>query len=916
MPRLLKVMKIDSHSSDHSSDQLTRLTAADSNSVFLFPAEAFSADLMLLDSAMQAKALLQQYQAKIDQAFRDGHGIDELIQARSVMIDSLLQYCWKKTDWGTSQICLVAVGGYGRGELHPQSDVDLLILLNQSATSTVAENISFLVTYLWDCGLDLGHSVRTLDECVSYAKQDITVLTNMLESRPIAGDASLFNQLKQLTAVSQMWSSSEFFMAKWQEQRDRHKNTDDTDYNLEPNVKTSPGGLRDIQNIIWIAKRHLGEGDIEQLASKGFLTDIEAINFVEGMRFLWKVRYALHMLANRHEDRLLFDYQVKVAEFFDFSDDDANLAVEKFMHEYYRRVLLLAELNDVLIQNFDQERLLNTEKEELIVLNERFCVRNGYIDVVDEQVFIEHLWALIEVFVLMAENSYIRGVRASTMRLMRTYRENIDDHFRSDPKVNALFMQLIRSKSNVPLQIKRMRRHGILSKYLPAFGKIIGKMQYDLFHIYTVDIHTLEVVQNVYRFAHQGSEFDYILAAKIINGHLKIELLYLAALFHDIAKGRGGSHSELGAVDAREFCRTHGVNERDTNLIAWLVESHLLMSTVSQKQDLSDPDVIRDFAIAMGSRARLDYLYVLTVADINGTNPELWNAWRSSLLRQLYGEATRALRRGLENPVDKAEWITEKKQAAMTELRTLGIDEALVLEQWSNRVDEYFLRESVDDLIFHAQSIVAHGKSKEPLVIVKPSSIFNEAAVTQVTIYSKLIENRFSFMTLALEQLNLSIYDARLLIAGGGYVLDTFYVMDADDEPIADASPRTAMIRDKLLQVLTEPNERWLATDRRASRRLKSFDWPSQTVFSNDSAPGLSVLEVIAPDRPGLLTIIGQVFFRHKLRLHNAKISTLGERVEDVFFITDRNDQMIVDADLIAKIETDLKAELDEHRQQ
>ena len=353
MPRLLKVMNIDSHLSDQSSDQLTRLTAADSNSVFLFPVEAFSADLMLLDSAMQAKSLLQQYQAKIDQAFRDGHGIEELIQARSMMIDSLLQYCWKKTDWGTSQICLVAVGGYGRGELHPQSDVDLLIILNQSATSTVAENISFLVTYLWDCGLDLGHSVRTLDECVSYAKQDITVLTNMLESRPIAGDTSLFNQLKQLTDVSQMWSSSEFFMAKWQEQRDRHKNTDDTDYNLEPNVKTSPGGLRDIQNIIWIAKRHLGEGDIEQLASKGFLTDIEAINFVEGMRFLWKVRYALHMLANRHEDRLLFDYQVKVAEFFDFIGDDANLAVEKFMHEYYRRVLLLAELNDVLIQNFD-----------------------------------------------------------------------------------------------------------------------------------------------------------------------------------------------------------------------------------------------------------------------------------------------------------------------------------------------------------------------------------------------------------------------------------------------------------------------------------------------------------------------------------------------------------------------------------
>ncbi len=911
-----KFMNNEPQPFDQSQDQLTRLNAVDNAVLFSFPVDAFVSELALVSSALQAKNLLLQYQVKIDRAFSDGNDIQQLIHARSTMIDCLLQHCWSQADWGDSDICLVAVGGYGRGELHPQSDVDLLIVLAQAASPAVAENISFLVTYLWDCGLDLGHSVRTLKECVSYARQDITILTNMLESRPIAGASSLFKELKQLTNVDQMWSSSEFFLAKWQEQRDRHKNTDDTDYNLEPNIKTSPGGLRDIQNIIWIAKRHLGEGDIAQLTNKGFLTEIEAINFVEGMRFLWKVRYALHMLANRHEDRLLFDYQVKVAEFFDFIDDDANLAVEKFMHEYYRRVLLLAELNEVLIQNFDQERVLTTKKEEYIVLNERFCVRNGYIDVVDEQVFVDQLWALIEIFALMAENTYIRGVRATTMRLMRTYRERIDDDFRTNPKVNALFMRLICSKSDVPLQIKRMRRHGILSKYLPAFGDIIGKMQYDLFHIYTVDIHTLEVVQNVYRFAHQASEFDYILAAKIINGQLKIELLYLAALFHDIAKGRGGSHSELGAVDARAFCLSHGVNERDTNLIAWLVESHLLMSTVSQKQDLFDPDVIRDFAITMGSRARLDYLYVLTVADINGTNPELWNAWRSSLLRQLYSAATRALRRGLENPVDKAELIVEKKQTAMTQLLALGINKASVIDQWSYRVDEYFLRESIDDLIFHAQRIVAHGQSDESLVIVKPSSIVNEAAVTQVTIYSKLIENRFSFITLALEQLNLNIYDARLLIAGGGYVLDTFYVMDADDEPITDDSPRTAAIRKKLMQVLSQPNERWLATDRRASRRMKSFDWPCQTVFSNDSAPGLSVLEVIAPDRPGLLTIIGQVFFRHKLRLHNAKISTLGERVEDVFFITDRNDQMIVDTDHIAMIEADLKTELDEHRQQ
>ena len=516
----------------------------------------------------------------------------------------------------------------------------------------------------------------------------------------------------------------------------------------------------------------------------------------------------------------------------------------------------------------------------------------------------------------MAEHDGIAGVRASTMRLMRTHRERIDENFRSDPQVITLFMRLLRSDGDVPLQLKRMRSHGILSKYLPAFGKIIGKMQYDLFHIYTVDIHTLEVLQNVYRFACQGAEQDRRLALKIRRDQVRIELLYLAALFHDIAKGRGGDHSTLGAVDAREFCLRHQLNSRDANLVAWLVESHLLMSTVSQKQDLSSPEVIRQFASQVGDQQHLDYLFVLTVADINGTNPELWNAWRSSLLRQLYLEATRALRRGLENPVDKRELIADKKQAAANILIDRGLDAGLIDAQWRNRIDEYFLRESVEDLVLHAQGICAHQDSDMPLLIIKQSHQFGDAPVTQITIYCKLQENRFSFITMALEQLSLSIHDARLLIVGGGHVLDTFYVFDADGAELAGDSARMEVIREKLLQVLSDPDERWLAQARRTSRRLKSFDWPSQTVFSNDYAEGFSVLEVISPDRPGLLTVVGQVFFDHKLRLHSAKIATLGERVEDVFFLTDRQDVMIEDVALIEAIQRDLKNALDENAQQ
>jgi [protein-PII] uridylyltransferase len=869
------------------------------------------------DSITQCKAQLQAHQQLLDDAFSKGANTRDLIEARAQFIDQFLQKIWESFDWDAKQaFCMVSVGGYGRGELHPHSDIDLLLILKKTPNPHNKNVIERFITFLWDCGLDLGHSVRTLKDSAHFAEQDITVLTNLLESRVLFGDTGLYEKVIHQIDVQHMWPSDAFFLAKWEEQRDRHRRIDNSEYNLEPNLKMSPGGLRDIQTIIWIAKRHLGEGDISKLVERGFLTDIESEGFAEGINFLWKARYALHMVSGRHEDRLLFEYQVKIAELFGYADDGANLAVEKFMQAYYRQVSLLAELNDVIMQHFDQDIVHRDDDIEIIALNERFCVRDGYIDVVDEAVFANNLSALMEIFLLMAEHSYIRGVRASTIRLMRTYRDQIDDDFRNDPKVIDLFLALLRSEQNVPLQLKRMAQYGILSKYLPAFGAITGKMQFDLFHIYTVDNHTLEVVQNIYKFAHQGSEFDYVLAAKIINGRIKIDVLYLAALFHDIAKGRGGDHSELGGNDAREFCLRHGIHPLEINLIVWLIESHLRMSSASQKQDINDPDVIRQFAESVSDSERLEYLYILTIADINGTNPELWNAWRASLLRQLYTGTARALRRGLENPVDKQAIITNKQSQVLEKLRDTGIDTNVLQSQFKARADEFFLRESADDIAQLTQAVIAHGDSNEPLVIIKPSQEFDAAEVMQITIYCKLRENRFSFITLALEQLNLTINDARLMIAGGGQVLDTYYVLDADNVPIKDDVDRIEKIRQKLVQVLESSDERWAETSREASRRMRSFSWPSQTEFSNDYAPGFSVLEMVAPDRPGLLTVVGQVFFKHELRLHNAKISTLGERVEDVFFLTDRQDRIIDDADKIDAIQRDLREALDDNTNQ
>ena len=901
------------HNSPASVQGVRRAEAA-------FDNEAFKAQIRtVIHSPKIVRASLQEFQQRLDSAYVEGADVGALIRQRAVMIDTLVQELWQSLGWkkGEGSYALIAVGGYGRGELHPFSDVDLLLLLKGAANEEEKEQISRLVTFLWDCGLELGHSVRTLGECVSAAKDDVTIMTNLLESRVLIGCENLHQSLMKKVSADHMWPPAQFFIAKWQEQRDRYQTMEAPDYNLEPNIKTSPGGLRDIQTIIWIAKRYLGEADIEALVSKGFLTPLEAQNFRDGLEFLWSVRYALHMVSNRHEDRLLFEFQLKIAKLLGYADDNANLAVEKFMESYYRCAMRLAVLNEVLIQHFDQSIVASDNQEEALQLNERFSVSKGYIDVRDEAVFEEHPWALLEIFVLMAENTYILGVKASTIRLIRKHRERIDDDFRQDPRTIELFLRLLRSGRNVPLQFKRMRQFGMLSAYLPAFGHIIGKMQFDLFHIYTVDVHTLEVMKNVYEFAYNSSQQDYILAAKIINGHMRIELLYLAALFHDIAKGRGGDHSELGALDCRDFCEKHNLDPLDTNLVVWLVENHLFMSTFSQKQDISDPDVIAEFCQQIGMRERLDYLFVLTVADIQGTNPELWTSWRASLLRQLYAAATRTFRRGLEKHVAKADVIKSKQANAMQLLMDKDVDIEKVKALWEDRNDEYFLRESTANIALLTRRILESEDDDQPLIVIQPSYEFGgEAPITQISIYYRLVENRFSFITLALEQLGLNIHDARLMVAGGGITLDTYYVLDLNEKPIPEGGDFERKILEKLKDVLTSADDRWFDSGKTVSRRLRSFSWPSETVFSNDSAPGFSVIEVIAPDRPGLLTVIAQVFFAHELRLHSAKISTLGERVEDVFFLTDREDQIISEPDKIEAIQRDLKTALDEHTQQ
>jgi [protein-PII] uridylyltransferase len=850
-------------------------------------------------------------QTWLDSAFRSGEDIERLIHLRSGFIDQLLETIWEQFDWHGAQLSLVAVGGYGRGELHPHSDIDLLILTGRDCDQC-KHSIEAFIALLWDIKLNIGHSVRNLEQCIETARNDITVVTTLAESRLITGSSSLLKAMQTSIQPDKMWPSDSFYRAKLEEQRERHSKYADTEYNLEPNVKSSPGGLRDIQTIAWIALRQYGENNPEGLAELGFLTADELDILINGRNFLWRVRYALHMLNGREEDRLLFDHQRELAVLFGYEDSDMRLAVEQFMQRYYRWVLALGQLNEVLMQHFDQVILRADGPEDITTLNSRFQIRNGYIEARNDSVFDTTPSALLEIFVLCAQHAEIEGVHAATIRQIRDHRELIDDAFRREPRNRRLFMELMKSPNKLSLQLRRMNRYGILGKYIPEFGKIVGQMQHDLFHIYTVDAHTLEVVKNMRRFLVPEFQDRFPVTSRVVSRLPKIELLYIAGLFHDIGKGRGGDHSELGAVDAELFCRNHGLSTVDSNLVSWLVKHHLYMSGVAQRKDISDPDVIQEFASVVGDQLHLDYLLALTVADINATNPTLWNAWRGSLLRQLYTEAKRALRRGLENTIDKQEWIRQTQEKALEQLEDRGFIVEEVEDLWKESGEDYFLREQVEDIVWQTEAIAQHFDKETPLVLVKPRTESQVELATQIFIHARAQGYLFSVVAAALEQLDLSVHDARVYSSVDGMALDTFYVLDANGESIAEDPARVRYISDYLSEQLKDRDRYPEIVQRRTPRQIKFFAMPTETTMHIDHVRNVNVLEVTTPDRPGLLARIGRIFFEYGIELQAAKIATLGERVEDVFFITANGHKPIEDEALIAEIQSAICTELDD----
>lgn len=851
------------------------------------------------------KHCLKTGHATLIEQFKSGTDTTVLIHGRSWLVDQLLQRAWQRFMGATAeQLALVAVGGYGRSELMPGSDIDLLMLLPDADDTRYAPDIEALLTFLWDIGLEVGHSVRTISDCAEQSLADITVVTNLMEARMLAGSDGLFRQMQEATGPEQIWNSRDFFEAKCTEQRNRHRRFHDTAYRLEPNIKESPGGLRDIQMIAWVANRHFRAACLEDLVEHGFLTPEENRTLVTGRDLLWKIRFALHALTGRSEDRLLFDYQRTLAESFGFSDNHHRLGVEAFMKQYYRTIMELSRLNEMLLQLFHEEILHPEGPGEPVALNKRFQARHGFLEATGNHVFRNYPFALLELFLLLAQHPELRGVRADTIRAVREHRHLIDDNFRNDIRTRSLFMEIIRQPQGITHELRRMNVYGILAAYLPAFEHIVGLMQYDLFHVYTVDEHILFVVRNMRRFTVHKFAQEFPLCSHVIATLPKPELLYLAGLFHDIAKGRGGDHSELGGTDAHEFCTHHDLSSYDTNLVVWLVKHHLLMSTTAQREDISDPVAINRFAKAVPDSVHLDYLYLLTVADIRGTNPDLWNSWKDALLKQLYYNTRRALHRGLEDPLQRSEHITQVQQAAA---ELLGGKTDQIAALWERLGDEYFLRNAPQQLAHHTRLLQGPIDDTGSIIDIQ---LLTDQGGTEIFIYTPAVDGLFSRITAILAQQGLNVVDAGITTTPDNHVLDTFHVLEESGEPVT-GERRSAEIRQALhTEVGTPPRDSWRVS-RRVPRQYRHFPIKTHIDFKLDELDQRTVMELITADRPGLLSRVGRAFSDCKIRLLNAKITTLGSRAEDVYYITDLQNRPLTEPGQIECLQQALHKYLD-----
>ena len=822
---------------------------------------------------------------RVHERFEAGAPAAELLAGRTAVVDRVLAHLWRREGSAFDGLALLAVGGYGRGELHPFSDVDIAILLPRREDAARDERLAAWITALWDLGLDIGHSVRTVADCAREAAADLTVITNLMEARLLCGDALLTERMRRAIAPDRMWAPADFLAAKLDERRARAARFHTNAYRLEPNVKESRGGLRDFQTLAWMCRRQFGRPGLEPLVENGLLEPAELRTLTEGLELLWRVRYLLHHLAGRLEDRLLFDYQREVAHALGYAEEESgargNAAIESSMQRYYRTVMALQRLAEIVLQGLGGIISGVTASAPVQPLGRRYQLRNGYLEVQRENTFLHYPPALLEIFLVFAETPEAIRLRSHTVRLVRKHLSLINDRFRSDPLTRALFVSIFRTPTKLTRTVRLMNGYGVLAAYLPAFDAIVGRMQYDLFHIYTVDEHTINVIRNLRRFtvAAHADEFPHCSA---VAGRLeRMYALYLTALFHDIAKGREGDHSVLGAEDAAAFARGHGLDKRDSDLMVWCVRHHLTMSMTAQGKDIDDPGVQLDFARTVGNLERLDHLYLLTVADIRATNPELWNSFKQSLLQSLYRHARLILERGLDNALGEETVIAQRQANTLPLLDTPFADDPRRGPLWESLGESYFRQYQAAEIARHTEILLAGADATGPLVSLRHSP---SRGSTEILVYTLDDEALFALITAVLDTLGIDVLSATINTTAAGYALDTFHVLESDGTLI-DEPERIEQIRLALTHALCAPRDIPALASRRASRRLRHFDVTTTVSFDDGADADLTALRIEASDRPGILACIGRVLLGEGVAVRAARIATLGERIDDVFFI-------------------------------
>lgn len=848
------------------------------------PAQSLSARFALAGDDGQwrelAKAALLEHRSALQASFHAGEAIERLIGRRCELIDTLVVEAWTRCVEKSRELVLLATGGYGRRELYPHSDIDLLVLATPHAQREAEPELARFFSLLWDAGLATSHAVRSISECEQAARDDIATLTSMMELRTLAGDDAMREQLVLALSPNRLWPPGEYFAAKREEQRARHARYNDTADNLEPNLKEGPGGLRDLHTVTWMGMRLYGVPGLRALVPLGLLGEVECISLEQKWAELARLRFGLHLVAARREERLLFDHQKAVATLMGLHDEEGNLAVEQMMQVFFRAASMMLRINDRLLQRFEEQLAGATEP---VAVAPGYELRHGYLAMTDGARLGSGMGEILALFSQWSLLGTARGLHSETARALAEALPTIRPYSQEPESVRAQFMELLVRPNAVPM-LRLMARVGVLGRYLPEFGKVAGRMQYDLFHVYTVDQHTLTVLRLMDDFLSGEPVPGFSMTAEVVPRLRKPFLLLVAGLFHDIAKGRRGDHSQLGAEDVRAFAEAHGLPSADVELLAWLVREHLLMSVTAQRQDISDPAVLTRFATRVADREHLDYLYLLTCADIAGTSPKLWNSWKDRLLADLHTATRYALRRGLENPLNAEDIMADTGNMALAKLLDGGFDESAIERIWATFPDEAFLRYRPDQLVWQTEGILAQAH--------RPSQVLARThgapGSLEVFVRTPDRDGVFAALVTTLDRLGLGVLDARILNSQDGYALDNFQVQ------AAGASLELPRVIEALQTVLLNPLQ--VRPVRRVTpRHLRHFRLPARVEFDLLDDGRRMRLSLVGTDRPGLLADVTQVLRAHRLRVHDARIATFGERIEDFFLLSDTSDRVLDD---------------------